>query len=91
MIVVILKNSGMSTIELEARKAEIARLVLNEINSEEALEELACFIKRIIIKSPCSFTVKELDESANEAIIAYKTNDVAKFISHEQLKERYAR
>lgn len=79
----------MTTIELEARKALLVREILTEINSEEMLDKLAGYLKRIKNQStkaqattaPCQYTRSEM-----QSLLLEREKD-NHFYTHDQVKE----
>lgn len=79
----------MTVLELEAKKAELARLILNDVNSEELVNELLRVIKKMIEKFPCMHSPEEVRASADSAVKAYREGDENRFITHEEMKKRH--
>ena len=74
----------MTTIELNARKADVIRLILNDINSEVVVGELENLLQKFVsIEPPCRYTPEEIQASAHEAIQQRKTE---RYTSHEAIK-----
>jgi hypothetical protein len=74
----------MTTIELNARKSEMIRLILNDVNSEVILDELESLIRRLASTAPpCRYTSDEIKASADEAIRQRKEG---RYTSHEEIK-----
>ena len=77
----------MTTIELEARKAMLVKEILTEINSEEMLDKLVGYLKRIKTQSaksttaPCQYTRSEMQS----LLLEREKND--HFYTHDQVKE----
>lgn len=79
----------MTTIELETRKALLVKDILTEIDSEEMLEKLTGYFKRIRrnkakeqIAPPCQYTIEEM-----KSILAEREKDPS-FITHDEVKDR---
>ena len=74
----------MTTIELNAKKTEMIRLILNEVNSEVVAGELETIIRRLVAtQPPCCYTPDEIKSSAVEAIYQRKQG---RYTSHEEMK-----
>lgn len=77
----------MTIIELNARKAEIVRAILNDIETEEALDALSDLLRKLHVsrQPPCQYTVEELNDRAEQAIRDY---EAGKGIPHEEIKRK---
>lgn len=79
----------MTTIELEARKALLVKEILTEINSEEMLNKLAGYLKRIKkipslsrqVAPPCQYTCEEMES----LLLERERNN--HFYTQEQVKQ----
>lgn len=79
----------MTTIELEARKALLVKEILTEINSEEMLDKLTGYLKRIkkqtfktsVTPAPCQYTRSEI-----QSLLLEREND-SHFYTQDQVKE----
>lgn len=79
----------MTTIELEARKALLVKEILTEINSEEMLDKLAGYLKRLKSQSvkvaepaaPCQYTRSEM-----QSLLLEREKD-SHFYTQDQVKE----
>lgn len=79
----------MTTIELEARKALLVKEILTDIDSEEMLDKLAGYLKRIKKQSfktpattaPCQYTRSEM-----QSLLLEREND-SHFYTQDQVKE----
>lgn len=74
----------MTTIEINARKAEMVQTILNDINSEIVVSELERIIKKLTATEPCRYTPEEIKASAVDAIRQYKEG---RYTSHEEMKK----
>jgi hypothetical protein len=76
----------MTTIELEARKAMLVKEILTDINSEEMLDKLAGYLKRLkktaagSQAAPCQYTRDEM-----ASILLEREKDTHVY-THEQVK-----
>jgi len=52
----------MTTVELELRKAEIARMILNESDEKVIVKMFAFLTKQKKAPLPCRYTTEELEE-----------------------------
>ena len=73
----------MTTIELNAKKAEMVRFILNEVNSELIVNELERVIRKLTTSEPCCYTPEEIRASAEEAI---RQREEGRYTSHEEMK-----
>jgi len=73
----------MTVLELNAKKAELVKSIINGINNEEAIDELLLFVEQLTLKSPCQYTEEEIKVSALEAIRQMKEGE---YTSHEEMK-----
>ncbi|WP_293674668.1 hypothetical protein [uncultured Parabacteroides sp.] len=78
----------MTAIELEARKALLVKEILTDINSEEMIEKLSHYLKRIKKQlaekedtAPCQYTVNELKD------ILAKRQKESHYYTQEEVKE----
>jgi hypothetical protein len=74
----------MSTLELEIRKSELARKILNESN-EDVVNMLMVFFREIethTAKLPCQFTVEQLKSEIAEAMDDVRNG---RMTTHEEL------
>lgn len=74
----------MTIIEFKAKKADLARIILN-IESEDVLNEVSDILKKFIVKSPCQHSEEEMLDSGHNAIKAYETGEL---IWHEEIKRK---
>lgn len=75
----------MTTVELQAKKAELVQSILNDVDNEEALAVLVNTLKKLIVKFPCQHSEEELLKSGREAIEAYKAGIL---IPHEEIQRK---
>lgn len=75
----------MSTLELQAKKAELAKGILN-LESEDIINELSRVFNKLVVKYPCMHTSEDIKGGAKQAIQDYKSG---KGISHENMKKRH--
>lgn len=78
----------MTILELEAKRAELARSILS-IDSEEVLNELSNTLNVLTKKMPCSHSVEELRAGADRVTAAWKSGDMSQFTSHEDVEKRH--
>ncbi len=76
----------MTALELNARKAEMIRLILNDMNSEAAVVELESTIHRLTARPPCRYTPEEIRASAEEAIRQRRQGG---YTPHEEIKRMF--
>ncbi len=78
----------MTTLELNARKADMIRAILNDMNSEIVVDELDRIIRRFTPSAspPCLYTEKEIKESAVKAIAQRKEG---RYTSHEAMERLF--
>lgn len=75
----------MTSIEMNAKKAELIKYIIN-IDNEEILNRLdAILIGLTEKKRPCSYTADEIKAGVSEAIAEY---EAGKGISHEEIKRK---
>lgn len=77
----------MNFLELNAKKAELIKSILNDINNEETLNELAATVQRLITKYPCQYSAEELKERALRGI---EEMEQGKGTPHEEMKNRFS-
>jgi hypothetical protein len=77
----------MNHLELNAKKAELIRSILNEIDNEETLNEITATVQRLLKKVPCQYSAEELKE---RALLAIEEMKQGKGISHEEMKNRFS-
>jgi len=76
----------MTTLEINAKKAEIVQSILNNIDTEEALDAVSELLDKLSLRQPpCQYTIEELNERAQRAIKDYESG---KGIPHEQIKRK---
>ena len=75
----------MTTLELQAKKAELAKEILN-LDSEDIINELSRIFKKLTLKYPCMHTPDEIKAGAKQAVEDYKAG---KGVSHEDMKKRH--
>ena len=73
----------MTTMELNAKKAEMIQTILNEVNNELVVDELDRVIRKLTAAEPCRYTPEEIRASADEAIRQRKEG---RYTSHEEMK-----
>jgi len=56
----------MTAIELEARKASVVRDILNNVNTAELLDQLSAFVKHLVKREPCQYSLSEIDAILDE-------------------------
>lgn len=78
----------MTVLEIEAKKAELARSILN-IDSEEVLDEISKVVKKLTVKMPCMHSLEEIRAGADRVLTARRSGDTSKFVSHEQVEKRH--
>ena len=78
----------MTTIELEARKAMLVKEILTDINSEEMLDKLAGYLKRLkktatgLQVAPCQYTRDEM-----ESILLEREKETHSYTQEQVKKE----
>lgn len=83
----------MTVLEREAKKAELARSILN-IESDDILEKLSNYYKNLTKKMPCVYSDEEIREGADrflDALNDYNNGNTSQFTSHEEVKKRFNR
>ena len=75
----------MTTFELEIKKAQLAREILNQ-QSEEIINKLSNLYKGMTAKHPCQHTDEAILKSCEKAIEAYEKGEL---IPHEQIKKKH--
>ncbi len=80
----------MTVLEREAKKAELARSILN-IESDDILDKLSNYYKNLTAKMPCTYSDEEIRAGADRFLSAlenYNNGDASQFTSHEEVKKR---
>lgn len=80
----------MTVLEIEAKKAELVRTILNNVDSEEVLNELSNMVKKLTTKMPCMHSPEEIRSGVDRFLDALNSGDKSKFISHEEVLKRHA-
>lgn len=80
----------MTVLEIEAKKAELVRTILNYVDSEEVLNELSNIVKKLTTKMPCMYSPEEIRLGADRFLDALNSGDNNKFISHEDVLKKHA-
>jgi len=75
----------MATLELQAKKAELAKDILS-LESEEIVNELSRIFNSLMTKYPCMHTPEEIIAGAKGAVKAYREG---RGVSHEEMKKRH--
>lgn len=78
----------MTTLEIHAKQAELAKRILN-IDSEEVLNKLSETLNALTARMPSVPTDEEVRARANRAVTAFRNGEMHKFTSHEDLKKRH--
>ena len=73
----------MTAVELNARKAEMIRMIMNDVNNEVVVSELEQVIRRFAGAEPCCYTPEEIKTSAIEAI---RQRKAGRYTAHEDMK-----
>ncbi|MDH6356382.1 hypothetical protein [Parabacteroides sp. PF5-9] len=74
----------MTTLELQAKKAELAKRILNSDN-EELITKLADLYDKLAVnKYPCDYTEDEVLQACEAAMQEYETGT----LSHDQIKRK---
>lgn len=82
---IFVKNKTMTSIELNAKKAELVKTIIN-IDNEDILNRLETILMGLAEeKEPCIYTPEEIKAGVAEAIYEYETG---KGIPHEQIKRK---
>ncbi|MDL2212387.1 hypothetical protein LJC72_12135 [Bacteroides sp. OttesenSCG-928-D19] len=77
----------MTTLELEARKAYIIRLIIN-VDSEEIINKLSQTVEKFVSPSlPCQHSMEELKKGLPEF---YSASEKGELTSHEDVKRMFA-
>ena len=84
----------MTTIELEAKKALLVKEILTDINSEEMIEKLSHYLKRIKGQlmekenpAPCQYAVDELKNILSELDIGIRLRKITQLQKYEIINE----
>lgn len=77
----------MTALEIEAKRAQLARSILS-IDSEEILEELSITLKNLTAKMPCRHSIDEIRAGADRVTLAWKSGDMSQFTPHEMVEKR---
>jgi len=68
-IAIFVKNAvKMTVLELNAKKAELVKSILNDVNSEEVLDKVSTYVKSLVTPMPCQYTSEEIVTGALQAI-----------------------
>ena len=78
----------MTVLEFEAKKAELARSILN-INSDEVLNEVSATLQKLIDRMPCMYSDEEIRAGADRFLSALRSGDRTRFISQDELEKRH--
>lgn len=78
----------MTALELEVKRAELARSIL-KIESEEILNEISNTLQKLTIKMPCMYSDEEICAGADRFLSALRSGDKTRFISQEELEKRF--
>lgn len=73
----------MTVMELELKKAELARNILNQ-NSEDVINRLTKLYKNLTNSYPCQHSEQEILQSGYDAIEAFEQG---KLIPHDEIAE----
>ena len=66
----------MITLKLQAKKAELARRILNTDN-EELIDKLSGLYDKLSIeKYPCDYTIEEVAQACEDSIQQYKKGEI---------------
>ncbi len=73
----------MTTLQMQAKKAELIGTIINNVNSPDKLEAVSLFLKEFILdgqQEPCQYSETELNDRAQQAISDYE--------KHHQIKRK---
>lgn len=73
----------MTSMELNARKADMIRAIINDVNSEVVVDELDRLIRRFTAPGPCLYSEDEIRTSAAKAIRQRKEG---RYTSHAEME-----
>lgn len=65
----------MTTLEIQAKKAELITSIINDVDNEDQLEAVSAYLKEItssIKEPPCQYSIAELNQRAKQAITDYE-------------------
>ena len=65
----------MTTLELQAKKAELITSIINDVNNEEQLEAVSTYLKEVVStvkEPPCQYSREELKDRLKLGRIAEK-------------------
>jgi hypothetical protein len=79
----------MTVLELEAKKAELVRSILNNVNSEEILNELSKIVNKLTVKKPCMYSPEEIQAGADRVLAARRSGDKSHFIPFGEVKKKH--
>jgi hypothetical protein len=75
----------MTSLELQTKKADLVRSILNSDN-EEIINKLSDLYKKLTVKNyPCDYTQEEILQSCKEAIEEYKAGGGT---PHDKIKRK---
>lgn len=74
----------MTVLELQAKKAELARRILS-LNDENIINKLANYFSSLTEYYPCDYTVEEVAQACEEAIKQHKEESLT---PHSQIKRK---
>lgn len=78
----------MTALELQAKKAELAKGILN-LESEEIINKLSNFYESLVADFPCQYTKEEVIYTIDEAIEAFDKGEKTRFKSFGEIKRKY--
>jgi len=65
----------MTTIEIQAKKAELITSIINDVDNEEQLEAVSAYLKEVtssVKEPPCQYSMEELKDRLKLGRIAEK-------------------
>lgn len=79
----------MTVLELNAKKAELIKSILNDVDSEDILNQVADVVKRLTTKKfPCMYTPEEISAGADRVLTARRSGDRLRFVPFEEVKKK---
>ena len=79
----------MTTIEIQAKKAELITSIINDVDNEEQLEAVSAYLKEVtssVKEPPCQYSITKLNERAKQAVADYEARE--RLIPHEQVRRK---
>jgi len=79
----------MTTLQMRAKKADLISTIINDVNNQDELETVSLLLKEIIFgekQAPCRYSVVELNERAQQAVLDYEKE--RNLIPHSQISRK---